>query len=82
MSKYTPLRDYLMRQSHGEFELTFKQLEEIIGDRLPKSSDRPQWWANVRDPDTSHVQREAWRSAGYDAFLIAGSTKVKFRKLP
>ena len=35
---------------------------------LPKSATRPQWWANVTDPDTTHVQRKAWREAGYDAF--------------
>ncbi|MGH8291527.1 MAG: DUF7662 domain-containing protein [Steroidobacteraceae bacterium] len=80
MSKYAPLRDYLMRQKYREFELTFKEIEAIIGGRLPSTADRPQWWANVSDPATTHVQREAWRSAGYDAFLLRGSDKIKFRK--
>jgi len=80
MRKYAPLRDYLQRQRASEFELTFKEIETIIGSRLPTSAERPQWWANPSDPDTTHVQGEAWRAASYEAFLISGSDKVKFRK--
>jgi hypothetical protein len=81
MSKYDPLQDHLMRQRHREFELTFREIEGILGFPLPASADRPQWWANV-EGQTSHVQRESWRAAGYDAFLILGSNKVKFRRSP
>ncbi len=80
MSKYDPLRDHLIGQRHYEFELTFKEIEGILGFPLPVSADRPQWWANQVAP--GRPQREAWRSAGYDAFLIRGSDKVKFRKTP
>jgi hypothetical protein len=80
MSKYAPLRDYLQRQSGAEFFLTFKEIERIIGASLPRSAARPQWWANVKEIST-HVQREAWRAAKYDAFLIAGSQKVRFRRV-
>ena len=41
MSKYAPLRDYLQLQSRAELELTFKEIEGIIGSRLPTSADRP-----------------------------------------
>jgi hypothetical protein len=81
MSKYAPLRDYLMRQRHREFDMTFREVEAVIGAPLPSSAARPQWWANVNDQATTHVQREAWRSAGYDVFLISGSDKVRFRKV-
>ena len=40
----------------------------------------PQWGANVTDLKTSHVQRNAWREAGYEAFLVSGSDRVTFRK--
>lgn len=79
MSKYSPLRDHLLSQRHSEFEMTFREIETILGFPLPFSADRPQWWANTTGV-SSHVQREAWRLAGYDAFLIAGSERVKFRK--
>jgi hypothetical protein len=80
MSKYDGLRDHLRQREGAEFSLTFKEIEKAIGGPLPKSADRPQWWANVTDPRTTHVQRNAWREAGYDAFLISGSERVMFRK--
>ncbi|MGO9391690.1 DUF7662 domain-containing protein [Rhodoblastus sp.] len=80
MSKYSALRDHLQKQHLSTFELTFKEIEEIIEGSLPASASRPQWWANVAGP-SSHVQREAWRAAGYDAFLISGRNRVKFQKV-
>ena len=79
MSKYDPLRDHLMLHRDREFQVTFREIEKALGSKLPVSADRPQWWANIQD-DSTDVQREAWRAAGYDAFLIVGSDKVQFRK--
>jgi hypothetical protein len=75
-SKYDPLRDFLKTKPGGVFSLTFKQIEEILGFALPKSAERPQWWANVTGPDHPHSQ--AWQAAGFNAFLVAGSRKVRF----
>jgi hypothetical protein len=80
MSIYDPLRDFLKRHSLREIELSFPRIEEIIGRPLPRSADRPQWWANQVAPE--RPQREAWRGAGFDAFLVAGSRKVQFRRVP
>ena len=80
MSKYDGLRDYLRRQTSQEFDLSFEEIERLTGHALPKSAERPQWWANVRITGT-HVQREAWRAAGYGAFLISGSRRVRFRRV-
>lgn len=82
MAKYDPLRDYLRKQNSDEFELTFAEMERKIGYMLPKSAGRPQWWANTADSDTTHVQRRAWGDAGFDAFLIVGADRVRFRRLP
>jgi hypothetical protein len=79
MGSSSPLRDHLMQQHHREFELTFREIESFLGFSLPHSAERPQWWSNVQGAST-HVQREAWRQAGYVAFLIAGSRRVKFRR--
>jgi hypothetical protein len=81
MSKYDPLREHLRKQSLREIILTFEEIEALIGGRLPASADRPQWWANVTDKQTTHVQRDSWRDAGFNAFLIAGSDKVRFQKV-
>lgn len=80
MGKYDPLHRHLRRQRAAELELSFAEIERILGALLPKSANRPQWWANVTDLDTAHVQRHAWGRAGYDAFLIAGRDRVRFRR--
>jgi len=80
MAKYDPLGGYLRRQRSTEFELTFAEIERLIGAMLPHSAERPQWWANVADPDTTHVQRKAWGDAGYEAFLVVGKDRVRFRR--
>jgi hypothetical protein len=79
MSIYDPLRDYLKGHEFQELELSFPKIEEIMGRPLPRSADRPQWWAN--QVAAGRPQREAWRAAGFDAFLIAGSRKVRFRRV-
>jgi hypothetical protein len=79
MAKYDPLKRYLSRQKTVGVDLTFTELERIIGAMLPKSAHRPQWWANETDAETSHVQVAAWRDAGFKAFLV-GSEQVRFEK--
>ena len=79
MPKYTPLYDYLRRKPGPEVEMSFVQIERVIGAMLPNSASRPQWWANERSPETRHVQCSAWLDAGYEAFLLPRD-HVVFRK--
>jgi hypothetical protein len=78
MSIYDPLRDYLKGLTLSEVILSFTDIEKIIGRALPGSAEHPQWWAN--QVAGGRPQREAWRAAGFDAFLISGSRKVRFRR--
>lgn len=80
MAKYDPLCRYLRRQRLAEFELSFAEMERVIGAMLPGSAALPQWWANVTDPASAHVQRRAWGDAGYEAFLIVGKDRVRFKR--
>lgn len=80
MAKYDPLGRYLSSSGRLEFELSFAEIERILGTRLPDSASRPQWWANEESPSTRHVQLRAWRDAGYDAFLVDGADKIRFCK--
>lgn len=80
MAKYDPLSRFLRRRSGAEIEMSFADIERVIGGMLPNSAERPQWWANEIDPESRHVQSRAWRSAGYDALLIAGAEKVRFTR--
>ncbi len=80
MAKYDPLYNYLRRKTPTEVELSFPDIERIIGAMLPNSAARPQWWANELSQESRHVQRRAWQEAGYDAFPIQGEDKVRFRR--
>lgn len=70
MAKYDPLERHLKRRGAAEIELSFADIERIVGGMLPNSASRPQWWANETNAESRHVQCRAWRNAGYDAFLL------------
>jgi hypothetical protein len=38
VSKYRPLKDYLLDQTKARLELTLAEIEEIIGQELPPSA--------------------------------------------
>jgi hypothetical protein len=80
MAKYDALRDYLRKQTVDELTLTFSEIETIIMAQLPPSTDRSQWWSNVGNLNTTHIQRRAWGDAGFDAHPIKGLRQVTFRK--
>ena len=64
--KYLPLEDWFRRQptSPGQIELTFDQVEEILGEPLPKSATKlATWWTNVQPKIQSH--RTAWLNNGW-----------------
>ena len=80
MAKYDPLRDYLRKQKTDDLELSFVEMERKIGYMLPKSASLPQWWESPTEPAKVHVQHRAWTDAGFDAVLIAGADRVRFRR--
>lgn len=80
MGKYDPLGGHLKRAGLLEIEMTFREIERVIGAMLPKSAQLPQWWENPRSPTDSHVQAKAWMENGYHAFLIRGADRVKFKR--
>lgn len=77
MAKYEPLRRYLARQKTSHVELTFTEIERLIGAMLPKRAQRPQWWSTADAHAVPGVQTAAWRSAGFVASLN-GEEKVRF----
>jgi hypothetical protein len=60
MGKYDPLRDYLRKQTVDECTLSLAEIEAIIVAQLPPSTSRSQWWPNVGNLNTTHIQRRAW----------------------
>lgn len=78
MTKFQPLADNCRQQTRREFELSFQMIEGIIGDKLPASAARPQYWANV--VSGGGPVRAAMRETAYDTFLVAGSRRVRFER--
>jgi hypothetical protein len=75
MAKYDGLGKFLSGQAASELPMTFKDVEDVLGTKLPASaSDYPAWWAN---DVTSHVQAKAWLNAGYETQQV----DVQARKL-
>jgi hypothetical protein len=64
-SKYSPLRDYLSAHKSDRVELTYAQIEEIIGATLPPSSRNHAavFWANHYGG--THVWATQWMDAGW-----------------
>lgn len=81
MNNYDPLRDYLKKQTRNEFALSMDEIEEIIGDALPRASHRASWWDTARAPEEKMPQREACIAAGYTATRLADGTGVKFKRV-
>lgn len=63
-SKYMKLSQFLARRARGlsEITLSFREIEKIIGERLPESArTRKVWWSNVR----GRMPSEAWLTVGW-----------------
>lgn len=61
MSKYFPLCNYLSKCEYEHIQLSFTEIEHILGFSLPKSAyTYPEWWANG-----GHKHAGSWNDAGY-----------------
>jgi hypothetical protein len=82
MGKYDPLESHLRRQKSATYEMSFRDIERILGGLLPKSAHRPEWWANEQDSETRHVQCKAWLRAGYRAYPRTDAETIRFERAP
>lgn len=63
MSKYAPLRRRLESEPGPTLEVTFAEVDAIVGG-LPASARRHSaWWSN--EEEGTHVQARAWMHAGW-----------------
>lgn len=82
MAKYDPLLTYLKRQKAEALELSFREIENLIGYLLPKSANHPHWWTNLdEEASLRAIQRRAWPEAGYHARLIQADDRVVFSRV-
>ena len=80
MTKYRLLRDHLCKQTSSRMEMTFHEIEQIIGTQLPPSAYAPRWWISGQNCQHTPLWQEMWRSAGYTAELVLGDNRVEFRR--
>ena len=78
--KYLPLDEWFRKQSSTakQIEMTFDQVEAILGNPLPKSATKLMtWWTNVHPKIQSH--RTAWLNHGWMvAEFDLQANRVKF----
>lgn len=64
MGKYSKLGVFLQNSTIDSVELTFKDVENILGKNLPKSAREYQaWWANNGDSHTHAI--DGWLAMGW-----------------
>src|SRR5271155_1764294 len=79
MSKYTPLQYNLRGRPRMDMELSFEEVEKILGFSLPPSAREHSaaWWSNERE---THVQARAWMDAGWQVWHVSRSKEKVFLK--
>ena len=77
-SKYKALSEFLYESWEKKIELSYEQLEDILGFSLPASAHNlPQsYWANTE----YHTYAKSWLKLGYKAKVDAGNKKVIFER--
>ena len=80
MAKYEPLVRYLRRQKKAEVELSFRDIERIVGGLLPKASANPGWW-RVEHASSAPPQQRAFAEAGYAPEPELKAERVRFVRI-
>ncbi|HEX4294428.1 MAG TPA: hypothetical protein VHZ29_09855 [Rhizomicrobium sp.] len=80
MSKYDGLRAYLRGQFGSEVLVTFAEIEQAIGVKLPpKAQHHRAWWSN--NP-SNNVMTKIWLDAGFETAQVdIPGRKLVFKRL-
>ncbi|WP_425426665.1 DUF7662 domain-containing protein [Acuticoccus yangtzensis] len=63
MSKYVSIQHYLEKRPQDRVPMTFDEIEEVLGFRLPASAHRHRaWWSNN---SSNSVMTDCWMKAGF-----------------
>jgi hypothetical protein len=79
MSKYAPLKDFLVAQDVDRVPMSFAEIETVLNLSLPASKQYAAWWSN--NPSNNPMTRE-WLEAGFETESVnVGSGKLVFRRV-
>lgn len=77
MAKYAPLAAFLRRQKGAEVDLSFRDIERIVGGILPKAASLEDWW-RVDAAKAPMPQHLAFADAGFVAEPRTRAETVRF----
>jgi hypothetical protein len=81
-SIYTPLHQRLLTEAAHSVRLTFVEIEDILGRKLPASAHKfTAWWSNESSMKAGHAQARAWMVAGFRAHASIKDRVVEFRRV-
>lgn len=63
MSKYNALRRHLESEAGTSVEMSFDEVDTIVGGLPASARHHSAWWSNEREG--RHVQAHAWMDAGW-----------------
>ena len=79
MSKYSPLKAFLVGQKQDHVPMTFVEIEKVLAFPLPASKQYPAWWSN--NPSNNPMTKE-WLDAGFETEAVnTASGKLVFRRV-
>jgi hypothetical protein len=80
MGKYAPLGAFLRAQPASLVRMTFDEIEEVTGAKLPpKAQLHRAWWSN--NP-SNNVMTKVWLAAGFETEQVdMAARKLVFRRL-
>lgn len=80
MGKYAPLGEFLRAQRTSLIPMTFEEIEEVTGVKLPpKAQFHRAWWSNNA---SNNVMTKVWLQAGYETEQVdMGARKLVFRRV-
>jgi hypothetical protein len=80
--EYAALCKYLRDRFADRVVLTFGQIEDILGFRLPgPASVEPGWWGGTDSADGQTTQSDAWTLAGRRASVHLSARRVTFERI-
>ena len=78
MNKYYKLEEYLRNSQQQVEVMSYNEIKEILGFKLPQSAHKYRaWWAN----DKSHTQANAWLNAGWKVSYVDLGKSITFKKV-
>lgn len=83
MSKYDRLGEYLKSRNEKMIEMTFEEIEEVLGFKLSKSFHKySSVWIGTAEGSPGQVAKRVWQAAGYNVLSIELVTEeVVFEKI-